>query len=155
LDAPDAGPRFASWKRDADGNGLAVGTVFRFERQIVEIVFRIAFLLPAVLVEVLAEVAKPVHEANAHEGEAQVACRLQMVAGQDAEAARVDRDTVVNAEFSGEIRNAAIASAGVGLFEPPSALHVFFQTLGDAMHVGEKALVLLELLPPRRIDGAE
>ena len=51
------------------------------ERQVEEVVFGIAFLLPAVDGEILAEVAFAVHQADADERQAEIAGALEMVAG--------------------------------------------------------------------------
>ncbi len=56
-------------------------------------------LLPAVPGEGLAEVAVPVEQPDADQRDTQVAGRLQMVAGQDAEAAGVLRQGGRDAEF--------------------------------------------------------
>src|SRR6266550_6228253 len=55
------------------------------------------------------EVALRVHEADADERHAQVAGFLAVVAGQDAEAARIKRQRLMQRELSGEIRNALAA----------------------------------------------
>ena len=94
------------------GNGTldqqrrAVRLGFRDQRQVEEVVFRIAFLLPAVDVEVLAEVALAVHQADADERQAEVAGALEMIAGQDAEAAGIDRHALVDAELGREVGDA-------------------------------------------------
>src|SRR5205814_1583735 len=65
LDAPDTGPYLAARHGRADEERRAVRLRFRNQGQIVEVIFRIALLLPAVDVEVLAKVAFAVHEAHA------------------------------------------------------------------------------------------
>ena len=89
-------------------SGVPSGLGFRNQRQIEEIVLGIAFLLPAVDVEVLAEVAFAVHQAHADERHAQVRGRLEMIARQQAETAGVDRDALVDAELGGEIGDAVM-----------------------------------------------
>ncbi len=56
-------------------------------------------LLPALAGEALAEVAVPVEQADADERDAQVAGGLEVVTGQDAEAAAVLRQGGGDAEF--------------------------------------------------------
>src|SRR5262249_34090949 len=107
LDAPDAGPDFAARERHTDQERRTVWLRFGDERQVEEVVFRIAFLLPAIDVEILAEVTLAVHQADAHEGNAEVAGGLEVVAGEHAEASRVDRHAFVDAELHGEVADAA------------------------------------------------
>ena len=68
---------------------------------------RVALLLPAVGVELLAEVALPVHQADADERDAEAAGRLQVVAGQHAETARVLGQGLGDAELGREVGHAA------------------------------------------------
>ena len=84
-------------------SGLRLGD----ERQVEEVVLGVALLLPAVHGEVLAEVALAVHQADADERQAEVAGALQVVAGQHAEAAGVDRHALVQAELGAEVGDAA------------------------------------------------
>ena len=77
---------------------------------------RVALDLPVVGVERLAEIAAPVEEADADERDAEVARRLQVVAGEDAEAAGVDRQSSVQAELGGEVRDEEV----VRTFQSPS-----------------------------------
>ena len=72
LHAPDAGPDVAARHGGADEERCAIGLGFRYERQIIKVVLGIAFLLPAVDVEILAEIALPIHEADAGQRNAQV-----------------------------------------------------------------------------------
>ena len=88
---------------DADGHRPAVRVPFQGHGHVVEVVDRVLLLLPAVVVEVLAEVAVLVDQADADQGQAQIAGRLQVVAGEDAEAARVERQALVQTELEGEV----------------------------------------------------
>ncbi len=63
----------------------------------------VAFLLPAVRGQPLMEVALRVHETDADERHAQVAGFLAVVAGQHAQAAGVDRQRLMQGEFSREV----------------------------------------------------
>ena len=78
-----------------------------------------AFLLPPVGRERLPEVAVAVEEADGHERDAQVGRRLQVVAGEDAQAAGVLRDGLGDAELGREVGDDAVAERGAGrLLEP-------------------------------------
>ncbi len=60
-------------------------------------------MLPALAIEALPEVALVVVEPDADERDAEIRCALDVIAGQDAEAARVDRQRLVEAELGGEV----------------------------------------------------
>src|SRR5205823_9531984 len=91
VDLPDAGVDLPAGQVDGDGQRAAVRVHLGDQRQVEEVVLRVALLLPAVHVQVLPEVPLPVHQADAHERQTEVAGRLQVVAGQHPEAAGVDR----------------------------------------------------------------
>ena len=82
---------------------LPVRVFHGFERQGVEIVDGIAFLLPAVGVQILPEVALLVEQADADQRIVLVAGGLQVVAGEDAQAAGIDRQALGEAVLGGEI----------------------------------------------------
>src|SRR5579875_3952332 len=109
LDAPDADVDLAAREGDADGQRSPVTIQLGDERQIEEIIFRIAFLLPTIDGEVLAEITLAVHQANAHQWQTEVASAFEMIARQYTKTAGIDRDTLVNAELGGEIGDAEIA----------------------------------------------
>ena len=71
----------------------------RRQRQAVRVESREALLLIAVGVELLAEVALGVEQADADEWQSEVGGRLQMVAGQDPETAGVLRQRLGQAEL--------------------------------------------------------
>ena len=71
-----------------------------------------ALLLPAVGVEALAEVALGVEQADADERHAEVGRRLQVVAGEHAEAAGVLRQGLGDAELGREVGDRAQRRAG-------------------------------------------
>ena len=79
---------------DLDGDPVARG-----ERHRVRVEVGVALLLPAVGGQRLPEVAVAVEEADAHERHAEVAARLEVIAGQHAEAAGVLRERLGDAEL--------------------------------------------------------
>ena len=119
--------------------------VTRVTGMVVEVVARGSFLLPAVGVEVLAEVALAVEQADADQRQAEVAGALQVVAGEDAEAAGVDRQAFVEAELGGEVgdRNVAAVVGVLGeLFvEPGFAGFIDVEAVEDAVQVGDVGVV--------------
>ena len=84
--------------RGRSGGG-AVVLAQQGDRQLVGVEDRVVLLLPAVPGERLAEVAVPVEQSHADQRDAQVAGRLEMVAGEDAEAAGVLRQGGGDAEL--------------------------------------------------------
>ena len=75
------------------------------EAELLGIVPRILLDLPAGLVDRLPEVAGAVEEPDPDERDAEVGGRLQVVSGEDAEAARVDRQPLVEPELGAEVRD--------------------------------------------------
>ena len=79
----------------------------RSHRQRAMIDVDVVLVLPAVAIEALAEVALVVVEADADERNAEVRGALDVIAGQDAEAARIDRQRFVDAELAESTRPVA------------------------------------------------
>ena len=107
-----AGPPAPSTPRRARrGPGRSMGTVSTppagrlhgQDGQPREVVVGVDVLLEAVGVHRLAEVARAVEQAHADERHAEVARRLAVVAGEDAEAARVDAERLVDPELHREV----------------------------------------------------
>jgi hypothetical protein len=82
---------------------LPFGVFDRGERQRIEIVDGVAFLLPAVGIEQLPEVALLIEQAEADQRVVLVARGFQMVAGENAQAAGVDRQALGETVFGREI----------------------------------------------------
>ena len=91
LDSPDPRVQRAGCRLDLDQEGLAVGTRDALDGEQVGVGVQVKFLLPAVGVERLAKIALRIEEPDADQRDAEVAGALQVVAGQHAQAARVDR----------------------------------------------------------------
>ena len=98
LSHPDLRVQSAPREWDVDPKWALV-IVQQGQRQGVRVKQRITLLLPAGGVERLPEVSLPVEQPNADDRDSKIACGLEMVAGQDAEAARVLRQYLGNAEF--------------------------------------------------------
>ena len=82
------------------------------ERQLVGVDDRVALLLPALARQRLAEVAVPVQQSDADDRHAEVAGRLEVVAGEDAEAAGVLRQHGGDAELGREVARSAAGASG-------------------------------------------
>ena len=156
LDAPEAGQHLVPRQGDTHQQRGTVRARFGNQRQVVKIVFRIAFLLPAVHVQVLTEVAFAVHQADAHQRQTQVAGRLQVVPGQEAQAAGVDRDAIVDAKLRREIGDAALARGrAVGFLIPGRTVQVGLEGFFHPIHVGQETVVVLQLFHARLVHRPE
>src|SRR5687767_12365372 len=93
-------------------------------------------LLPSVSVERLAEIALPVEEADAHDGNAEIARCLEVVTGEHPETAGVLRECLSDPELRRQVSDAAQAAASPPL-EPPGRLEVraqFAMDLAEESH---------------------
>ena len=90
-------------KLDIQGEVLAAVGQRGYHRQVVGQRTGMTDLLVAMAVDGLGEVAHLVQQPNGHERQADIAGGLAVVAGQDAQAARVDRKALVQAELQAEV----------------------------------------------------
>ena len=106
--------------RELDGHRqrAALRVLDAAERQPAQVVVGVVVLLVAVGVDRLAEVALAVEEPDADERQGHVAGRLHVVAGEDAEAARVDAERFVEAVLGAEVGDRAVERVGVAALEP-------------------------------------
>ncbi len=95
----------------------------RRDGQVVEIRVGVLSVLVALVVDGLEEVALPVQQSDADEGQAEIACGLAMVPGENAQAAGIDRQAFVETEFGAEVRN-EVALAEVAGFTHARRLRV-------------------------------
>ena len=102
--------------------------------------------LNAVLVDLLPEITVAIKQTNRHEIQIKIARRFAVVAGQDAEAARVVRDRFVKTEFGGKIGD-RIFDRGTGPRFPVGveASEVFFEVLENLLELAQKIFVLRKL----------
>ncbi|KAF5043775.1 hypothetical protein DSECCO2_498730 [anaerobic digester metagenome] len=103
IHAPDAEIERLALHVDAHLEGASVGVENREKGHLLEIVRLIPLLLPAVVGQVLPEKAPLVAQADAHQGDVQIAGRLEMVPGQDAEAPGIDGQALGQAVFGAEV----------------------------------------------------
>ena len=78
-------------------------SLHRLNGQRVEIVVAVAFLLPAVGVQQLAEITLLIEQSDADERQVEIARRLQMIAGKNAQAAGINGQAFGEAVFGRKI----------------------------------------------------
>ena len=106
--APDRRLDRLAGEVDRDGHVLAdEADGLRIDRLVV-------LRLAAGLVHALAEVAARVEEADPDERDAELGRRLEVVAGEDAESAGVDRQPLVDAELHAEVRDERVVVLAPG-----------------------------------------
>ncbi len=105
LGDPDLSVQGAVTERDLDPD-RAVVAVQQGERQRMGVDQRVALLLPAGAVERLLEVTLAVEQTDTDDGDTDVAGRLEVVAGQDAQPAGVLRQHLGDAELGREVADA-------------------------------------------------
>ena len=150
---PHAGVYGAARKRHVDHNWRALRVEHRAHRHGVRIETIVGLALVARVVDHLAEVAVPIHQPDGDERQTKVAGGLEVVAGQHAEAARVDRQRLGNREFGAEVGDAR------DVLHLRRAVEVLLQitvTLEDALGVLGQPVRLIRGRPERgdRVVGA-
>ena len=74
-----------------------------FHGQLADVGLKILFPLPAVPIQPLAEISLAVEKPHAHQRNIEVRGALDVIAGKDSQAAGIDGDRFVQAEFGGEV----------------------------------------------------
>ena len=150
VDPPDAREDLPAARRDRNDDGLSVRTKGRLNRQLGRLDLGVRFLLPALLVDALRKIALDVQQADADEGDAQVGRAFQVVAGQHAQAAGIDRQRLVDAEFGREVGGRPLAeNSGVRRAPGLRRLHVLDPAAIRAVDAGVQdlfAAALFELV---------
>ena len=161
-------------ERDRDQRPRAVLLAQQRDRQAVGVEDRVGLLLPALTGQRLLEVAVPVEQPDAGDRDAEVAGGLEVVAGEDAEAAGVLREDGGDAELRGEVGHGAGPLGRLAPLEPAVAGQVALEVgagLAEPLEEGGVAGQLLEpgpadrsqqgdgvaprRLPEHRVDGRE
>jgi hypothetical protein len=100
---PDLNHDLAGGQADEDFEVLALRIEHRNNREGVEVVGGIALLLPAVGVQHLAEIALLVEQADGDQRQVAIAGRFQVIAGEHAQTAGVDGETLRKAVLGREV----------------------------------------------------
>ncbi len=110
--APDGGVDDLAAEIDLDLDGLAD------EPELLGVELLVALGLPALVGDALDEIAAAVEEPDRNERHTELGSRLQVVAGEDAEAAGVDREARVDAELHAEVGDEDVAVIRMRLRPP-------------------------------------
>jgi hypothetical protein len=102
----------------------AVGADGRFHGQLIDIGLEILLALPAVAIQALAEISLAIKQADANERDAEIGGALDVIAGQNSEAAGIDGQRFVHAKFGGEISHGP-GPQHTGAARAPGALRLF------------------------------
>ena len=89
--APDLRSEGAAWSINLNHDGFAIGADGRLHRLLVDVRLEIFFLLPAVAVEPLQEIALAIKQTDADQRNIQVGCALDVVACEHTQSAGIDR----------------------------------------------------------------
>ena len=122
------------------------------ERQAREVVVGVVVLLVAVGIDRLAEVALAIQQPDADRGEGHVARGLHVVAGEHAQAARVDAERFVEAVLRAEVGDRPVEGVAVPLLEPVvrAVGHVLVELGQGVVVLGEELGVVEEAGPVGR-----
>ena len=155
-----------------DANLGAVGIQCQHERSAARIDRRVVGDLLAAAVDALMKIALPIQQADRHERQAQIARGLAVIAGEHAQAARVDREALVPAVLGAEIGDQVPALEPIvggelrtevvveRRHDPPIRVRearVGGRVLENALVDGtqEQARAALDLAPQRGVERAE
>jgi hypothetical protein len=82
---------------------LALGPNCRLHGHLADVGLKIFFLLPAILIQALAEISLSVKKTYAHKWNPQIGGALDVIAGENAQTARIYRERFMQTKFGGEI----------------------------------------------------
>ena len=145
LGLPHVGAKHpAAGKVEGDDAGCSVGFAQQRQRQAIRVQYRVGLLLPAVGLQRLLEVAGLVEQANADDGQTQIRGRLEVIPGQDAQAAGVLRQRLGDAELGAEVgdrRRSATFHLRSPALVPPGLTQIDRETLDRRVNLGHEGLV--------------
>ena len=146
--------RAALRQRHRDDHGGAVGLAQQLQRQAVRVEGRVVLELPAVGGQALGEVAGPVEQPDADQRDAEVGGRLEVVTGEDAQAAGVLRQHLGDAELGGEVGDARRRLVPEGLV-PARGRQVLLQVVDRVLQPPDELAVLGQRGQPLGRDLAQ
>ena len=127
----------------------------RRDRHVVEVGVEVLRVLVALGVDRLVEVALPIQQPDPDEGQQHVARRLAVVAGEDAEPARVDRQALVKSELGAEIRDEVGGAQPLGAVAPQRLRVVGVVGRQDAVEGAQECRVVGRIDEPLLVDALQ
>ena len=103
---------------DGHRNGFVFFVPLDLDGLRVEIIFRMALLLPAIDIQILTEIPLLIEQSDTDERNTKVACRFDMVAGKNSQAARIVRQTFCQSKLCGKICDRRYAPLAVLFLKP-------------------------------------
>ena len=138
IDAPYISMNLIVHVGYVDDKGLAVLVQLLLDGQAAEVLGLVVSDLLTVHRERLCEIAVAIEESDSHQVDIRVAGLLDLVAGEDAQAARVDLKHLVQTVFHAEVGHGGAIGAGLDV-------HVCAELLVGVIHALEDITVLREL----------
>ena len=161
LRDPDPGVQLrGAGKRQLHQHGIAAGVGEQPQRQPLRVQRRVGLVLPAVRGQRLPEVAGAVVEAHGDERNAEVGRGLQVVTGQDAQAARIVGQHLGDAELHRKVRDAGrhgllVGPVALPLLVPQRTAQVVVQIGRQFVEPAQEGLVERQFVEPRGAHRAE
>ena len=152
LRQPDRDRQLATGQLQLHVERQAVRALDAGQRQPAEVVVGVRVFLMAVGVDRLAEVALAVQQADADERQRHVACRLHVIPGEDAQAAGVDAEGLMDPVLGAEVGDGALELVAVAALEPVTRAvgHVAVEVDQHILVFGEEFLVVEKARPVGR-----
>ena len=144
LSEPHRDGQVPTGELDRDGQRQAVLVLHPRQRQAAQVVVGVSVLLVAVGIDLLAEVTLAIEQPDPDERQGHVAGGFHMIAGQDAQSARVDPDRLVEAIFGAEVGDRSGELGAVLAPEPVTGAigHVLVEVGQDIVIFGQELLVV-------------
>ncbi len=155
VDLPDRHRDIASRELDGDLHLPPGGRHHPPDRQLARLELGVDVLLVAVQVDLLTEVAMLVEEAHRHERNPEVGGGLEVISGQDSQAARVERDRLVDTELRTEVRDGVLELGARSVIPRGVAVHVAVEACHRRGIPLQDGLARGEDLPALAVDGVD
>ena len=147
-DLPDTGGQVAARKGDLRGHPLSFGIHDRFGRDVEEVLGIVTGFLVTLCGQHLGKVAIAVEQTDGDEVDVHVGRLLQVVAGQDAEAAGINLQGRIQAVFHAEIGDGRVGTLFFGR-------HVGVELIHDGFELGKESFVFCKFGVTLEADGIE
>ena len=118
LYLPNSDPQLKARQSEGQAQPFAVWFAHRSNRKLAGIIEWVQSLLVALGINFLPKIALLVEQTNSDHGDAQVTCGFELIAGNVAEPARINRQRFAQHELHREIRNRRHARTRMRLLKP-------------------------------------